>query len=78
MKVTHVAWLNGGHIGVIRDEDQYEGVRFHIKAISNYSYDICAEAHGVAEVARWGNQIKPEIGQAIIDEYGRPYTMDIP
>ena len=72
MKVTNVAWLNGGKIGVVQNEDKYKGLRYYIKAVSSLDEEEC-----VKDIVELGHQIHSDIGELIISRYGYPYKMEI-
>lgn len=74
MRVTHVAWLNSGAVGVVRVYDAYTGPKFYIKGIGpQIERD---ERNDVILTAQYGSTISQEIGSAIIREYGRQYLLE--
>lgn len=78
-KITHVAWLNAGCIGVVRVETQYDPPKFYIKAVATPEIFNCFprnETDDAIKVAHWGHQLKDEIGEAIMLEYGRTFEIE--
>lgn len=73
-KITHVAWLNAGCIGVVRVETMYDPPKYYIKAIGQTETIHCfprTEEADAIKVAHWGHQLDDEIGNAIVERYGR-------
>jgi len=71
-KITHVAWLNGGQIGVVKTEIPFKGECFYIKKLD---YSLGPKPSAI-QVAHWGHCLTTIIGQAIIDEYGSPFEIE--
>lgn len=73
-KITHVAWMAVGDVGVVRTETEYDGTKFYIKSF--HRINAGDERHDAISTAQWGYSLPTDVGQLIIDRIGKPFELE--
>jgi hypothetical protein len=64
MKILDVRWFNT--VGIVRVEDEYEGIKYYIKAIPLEDYfDFTTEEQNSQFIAAWGNTFPKDAGDVL-------------
>lgn len=67
MKVLDVVWFTGTScVGVVKVEDEYEGVKYYINSVTGMNEDIDKE-----HIAAWGATFPKDVGDLLFARYGR-------
>ena len=64
VKILDVRWFNA--VGIVRVEDEYEGIKYYIGAINTHlNYGGDSEEHDKKYIADWGNTFPKEAGDVL-------------
>mgnify|MGYP000061176449 CR=1 FL=1 len=67
MKILDVVWFTGTScVGVVKVEDEYEGVKYYISSASGMN-----EAVDTEHIAAWGATFPNDVGDLLFARYGR-------
>lgn len=69
MKILDAMWFTGGTgcVGIVRCEDEFEGIKYFIGSVAGLSEDLDKE-----RIADWGARFPKEAGDVLF--FGDPYA----